>query len=65
MSPALTGRWNKQRRLTVAWEQILKIRPQRWVTHRFCIEEAPQAYRLMAEHPEETLQVLLDYPGGE
>jgi threonine dehydrogenase-like Zn-dependent dehydrogenase len=65
VSPALTGRWNKQRRLTVAWEQILKIRPQRWVTHRFCIEEAPLAYRLMAEHPEETLQVLLDYAGGE
>jgi len=65
VSPALSGRWNKQRRLTVAWEQIIKIRPQHFVTHRFFIEEAPQAYQLMAEHPGETLQVLIDYPGGE
>lgn len=65
VSPALSGRWDKQRRLRVAWEQILKTRPQRWVTHRFSFEDAPKAYQLMSEHPEETLQVLLDYPGGE
>ncbi|HVP20485.1 MAG TPA: zinc-binding alcohol dehydrogenase [Anaerolineaceae bacterium] len=65
VSPALSGRWDKQRRLKVSWEQILKIRPQRWVTHRFPFADAPKAYHLLEEHPEETLQILFDYPMGE
>jgi threonine dehydrogenase-like Zn-dependent dehydrogenase len=65
VSPSLSGRWDKQRRLTVAWEQILKIRPQRWITHRFAFNDAPKAYQLLKAHPEETLQIVLDYPMGE
>jgi threonine dehydrogenase-like Zn-dependent dehydrogenase len=65
VTPALSGRWDKQRRLKVAWEQILKIRPQRWVTQRFPFNDAPKAYQLLKEHPEETLQILFDYPMGE
>ena len=65
VAPALSGRWDKPRRLRVAWEEILKNRPQRWVTHRFQFADAPKAYRLMADHPEESLGVLLDYPGGD
>lgn len=65
VSPSLSGRWDKQRRLTVAWEQILKIRPQRWITHRFPFNDAPKAYQLIKEHPDETIQIVLDYPMGE
>ncbi len=59
MAPELSGRWDKARRLQVAWEALQRLQPQRWITHRFPLEQAADAYRLLDEHPEQTLQVLL------
>jgi threonine dehydrogenase-like Zn-dependent dehydrogenase len=61
IAPELTGRWDKARRFNVAWEALRRIQPQKWITHRFPIEEAEQAYRLLDENPQETIQVLFDY----
>lgn len=61
IAPALSGRWDKARRFGVAWEALKRIRPQKWITHRFPIEEAEKAYRLLDESPQEMIQVILTY----
>jgi threonine dehydrogenase-like Zn-dependent dehydrogenase len=61
IAPELSGRWDKMRRFEVAWEALKRIQPQKWITHRFPIEEAAKAYQLLDENPQETIQVLLEY----
>lgn len=61
LSPELSGRWSKSRRFEVAWEMLRKVRPSRFITQRFPIEQADQAYRLIDQHPEACIQVVLTY----
>ena len=61
IAPELSGRWDKARRFGVAWEALKRIQPQKWITHRFPIEEAEKAYHLLDENPQETIQVIFDY----
>ena len=61
IAPELSGRWDKARRFNVAWEALRRIQPQKWITHRFPIDKAAEAYRLLDEHPQKTIQVLLEY----
>ncbi len=62
LAPELSGRWSKRRRFEVAWEMLRRVQPARWITQRFALAEAAQAYRLMNEYPEQTIQVVLTYP---
>ena len=61
ISPELSARWDKSRRFDVAWHAIQRIHPEKWITHRFSIDQAPEAYRLLDEHAEETIQVVFRY----
>jgi 2-desacetyl-2-hydroxyethyl bacteriochlorophyllide A dehydrogenase len=61
LTPELSGRWTKARRLDVAWEMIRQVRPARLITHRFGVDEAAEAYALIDQHPEQTIQVVLTY----
>jgi 2-desacetyl-2-hydroxyethyl bacteriochlorophyllide A dehydrogenase len=61
ISPELSGRWDKPRRFDVAWKALERIKPEKWITHRFPIEEAEKAYRLLDENPQETIQVIFDH----
>jgi 2-desacetyl-2-hydroxyethyl bacteriochlorophyllide A dehydrogenase len=61
IAPELEGRWNKARRFETAWKTLERIKPEKWITHRFSIDEAADAYRLLDEHPQETIQILLTY----
>lgn len=61
LTPELSGRWDKARRFEVTWEALKRIQPQKWITHRFPIEEAEKAYQLLDENPQETIQVLFEY----
>ncbi|MDP1546867.1 MAG: zinc-binding alcohol dehydrogenase [Anaerolineales bacterium] len=61
IAPELSGRWDKPRRFDVAWKALERIQPEKWITHRFSIDEAEKAYQLLDEHPQETIQVVLDY----
>jgi len=61
IAPELSGRWDKSRRFEVAWEALNRIQPQKWITHRFPIEEAAKAYQLLDENPQETIQVIFNY----
>jgi 2-desacetyl-2-hydroxyethyl bacteriochlorophyllide A dehydrogenase len=61
ISPELSSRWDKQRRFDAAWKALERIRPARWITHRFAIDQAADAYRLLDQNPEKALQVILEY----
>ena len=61
VGPELSGRWNKARRFNVAWKVLERIKPEKWITHRFSINDAEKAYQLLDQNPQETIQVTLDY----
>lgn len=61
ISPELSTRWDKSRRFAVAWNALERIKPERWITHRFAIEDAQNAYRLLDENPQDAVQVIFDH----
>ncbi|WP_458207582.1 zinc-dependent alcohol dehydrogenase [Haladaptatus sp. NG-SE-30] len=61
LDPTLRGRWDTDRRLAVAWRRLADIDTKRLVTHRIPVENAPEAYRLLDESPNEAVAVLLTY----
>ena len=61
LSPELSGRWSKQRRLDLAWHMIEKIKPAQLISHRFTFAQAAQAYHLLDQQPQHSLQILLIY----
>jgi 2-desacetyl-2-hydroxyethyl bacteriochlorophyllide A dehydrogenase len=61
ISPELSGRWDKSRRFAAAWSALDRITPEKWITHRFSLEQAQDAYNLIDESPAQTIQVLLTY----
>lgn len=63
ISPSLSGRWDKERRLRLSWEMVRRTRPSRLVTHRFSVDEAAEAYDLIDRGGDDVVQVLLSYGG--
>ena len=61
LAPELSGRWDKARRFDTAWKALARVRPEKWITHRFAIDEAAEAYHLLDQNPQETIQVVFDY----
>ncbi|MYD36462.1 MAG: zinc-binding alcohol dehydrogenase [Dehalococcoidia bacterium] len=61
IAPELSGRWDKRRRFETAWQMVERLNPSQLVTHRFPIEDAADAYRLLDESSGDALQVLLTY----
>jgi 2-desacetyl-2-hydroxyethyl bacteriochlorophyllide A dehydrogenase len=62
IAPELGGRWDKSRRFRTAWEAIRRIEPRKWITHRFPIGSAAEAYRRIDSSPESSIQVIFTYP---
>jgi 2-desacetyl-2-hydroxyethyl bacteriochlorophyllide A dehydrogenase len=61
ISPELSGRWNKSRRFDVAWNALKRIQPEKWITQRFPLEKAADAYALLDKTPEQAIQIILNY----
>jgi 2-desacetyl-2-hydroxyethyl bacteriochlorophyllide A dehydrogenase len=61
ISPELSGRWDKTRRFDVAWKALERINPEKWITHKFSLDDAQKAYQLLDENPQETIQVIFEY----
>lgn len=61
IDPRLRGRWEKDRRLDVAWNRLAAIDADALLTHRVPIEEASEAYRLLDERPDEAIGAVLSY----
>src|SRR5690606_29812827 len=65
IAPELRGRGTKARRYEAAWRAIRALRPERFITHRFPVAQAADAYRLLDEAPQRAVQVVLAYGGTE
>jgi 2-desacetyl-2-hydroxyethyl bacteriochlorophyllide A dehydrogenase len=61
LAPEFSGRWSKTRRLNVAWEMIRRIKPADFITHRYDVRRAGEAFQLLDERPEEAIQIVLTY----
>jgi len=61
IAPELAARWDKARRFEAAWKALERVQPEKWITHRFPIEQAAEAYHLLDENPQETIQILVTY----
>ena len=61
VAPRLRGRWTKARRMESAWQLLAKLPAEELISHRFPLEQAAEAYRLIDSCPEQTLQVILNY----
>lgn len=62
LAPELRGRWTHARRLNYALSFLREIEAEGLISHRVPFEEAGSVYRLLAEHPEQAIQVVLTYP---
>lgn len=61
LAPALSGRWDKQRRFDVAWDMIRRIDPTQLITHSVPLQEADQLYRQLHEAQPGIVQSLFQY----
>lgn len=61
IAPELSARWNKARRFELVWEMLKRVRPSRLISHRFPLEKAGEAYRLIDRSGEQALQVIFTY----
>jgi len=59
LNPELSGRWTKARRFEVTWEMLRLVKPARFITQRVPFAQAGQAYQLIEQTPEKTIQVVL------
>jgi 2-desacetyl-2-hydroxyethyl bacteriochlorophyllide A dehydrogenase len=61
IDPALAPAWTRERRMQLAISLLQEIMWQPLISHRFALDDAAEAYRLIDEHPDETVQVLFTY----
>ncbi len=63
LEPHLTGRWDKRRRIDLAWRCLEMVRPSKLITHRIPFSRAIDAYKLLDQAPDKTIQLVLEYEG--
>jgi len=61
MNPDLGPRWDHARRTKTVLGLLPRLRLKELISHRFPFDRAPDAYRLVDEQPEETVQVILTH----
>jgi 2-desacetyl-2-hydroxyethyl bacteriochlorophyllide A dehydrogenase len=61
MNPDLGPRWDRSRRMETVLDLLPRMRLKELISHRIPFEEAPDAYRLIDEHPGEVVQVILTH----
>lgn len=61
IAPDLSARWDKIRRFQLAWDKLAQISPSRWITHRFPISQAAEAYHTITQQTDTCLQVVFTY----
>ncbi|MGI8551460.1 MAG: zinc-binding dehydrogenase [Dehalococcoidia bacterium] len=61
IDPALQPRWDHARRLALARDLLPTLQLVPLISHRFPFQRAADAYALVDQHPEQTVQVILTY----
>lgn len=64
LDPALTGRWDKKRRIELAWRFLEAVKPSRLITHKIPFSSAIEAYPLLDQAPDKCLQIVFEYEGN-
>lgn len=60
LGAGMTSRWSKNRRLELAKRVATRIRPSKYITHRFPLDHAEAAFALLASDDESVLQIVLE-----
>ncbi len=63
LDPSLTGRWDKTRRINLAWRLLECIKPRSLITHKIAFSNASDAYKLLDERPDQAIQIVFEYEG--
>jgi 2-desacetyl-2-hydroxyethyl bacteriochlorophyllide A dehydrogenase len=63
IDPDLRGRWDTDRRLSVAWDHLADLPVDDLVTHRLPLPEADTAYETLDTAPESAVGILFTYDG--
>jgi 2-desacetyl-2-hydroxyethyl bacteriochlorophyllide A dehydrogenase len=61
LAPALTGRWDKTRRLALAWRTLERLRPERLTTRFFPLAKCQEAFETVCAQPEGVMRVGFNY----
>lgn len=61
LNPALTGRWDKPRRIDLAWRMVEKLQPQRLISQSFPLAQCRQAFETVCARREGVMQVIFQY----
>ena len=62
IDPDHADRWDKDRRMDLVRSWLGENDPSAMLTHEFDVADAPDAYRLLEERPDEAVQVVFTYP---
>jgi 2-desacetyl-2-hydroxyethyl bacteriochlorophyllide A dehydrogenase len=61
LAPALSGRWNKARRLALAWRTLERLQPERLPTRFFPLKQCQEAFEMLCARPEGVMRVGFRY----
>ncbi|KXB06667.1 hypothetical protein AKJ52_01845 [candidate division MSBL1 archaeon SCGC-AAA382C18] len=61
INPEYSGRWDKERRLDLAWEYVRNMDLRKLITHEFSLKEAKKAYNLIEKDRRKILQAVFKY----
>jgi 2-desacetyl-2-hydroxyethyl bacteriochlorophyllide A dehydrogenase len=61
VNPALAGRWDKPRRMELAWRLVQKLEPQRLIGLTFPLAQCQQAFEAASARREGVMQVIFRY----
>jgi 2-desacetyl-2-hydroxyethyl bacteriochlorophyllide A dehydrogenase len=65
IDPSLSARWSRERRTEYTRDVLPQLRLTDLITQRIPLEQAADAYALVDDHPDETIQVILTYGGQD
>jgi 2-desacetyl-2-hydroxyethyl bacteriochlorophyllide A dehydrogenase len=61
ISPDHAQEWNKEKRLQKALALLAELDAEKYISHRFSLSQADEAYQLLDKEAEKALQVVLTY----
>lgn len=61
LNPALTGRWDKQRRIDLAWRMLDQLQPQRLISQTFPLAQCQEAFETVCARRDGVMQVIFAY----
>lgn len=65
INPQMMPRWDRDRRMETVVGLLPRLHLSPLISHRIPFSNAPEAYSLLAGHPDEAAQILLTYDGSD